>query len=79
MRGLLEGITKRQIKYPSVIHAGSVGSEQGVDIVIEDYIYLDGKKIPQIRPDEFVPSEVIFPVRLTFETEPGAVPYRQDT
>jgi hypothetical protein len=64
MNRIRDGIRSRELKYPYIIHAGSFGSERGVEAVIQDYIWYKGEKIKRIDPDEMVPTDVTFPVRL---------------
>jgi len=56
-----------QIKYPYVINAGFLGEASGVEVVFHRYMIHDGKKGILVDPNEIVPSEVTFPVRITYD------------
>lgn len=64
---VVEAITNRQFKYPLIIHVGRFCGDSGVDEIIQDFMYYEGKKITRIVPDEIVPHDVIFPIQLMFD------------
>src|SRR5208337_337773 len=60
-------IRNYNIKYPCVINAGLLGETSGVEVVLHRYRIYDGKKGIVVDPKEIVPSEVNFPVRITYD------------